>query len=359
MSEMCNTNLMPLDELNKLNKTIAELKARSPKREKTPRTSRTHDLVKEFQKQKKSSPAVPEVVPAAAEADTDGADTSDWRSLIKIHPAADLFPPMGPDELRTLGEDIKANGLHRHIIFWSEKGECPIHDPKSRKRAVLLDGRNRLDAMALAGIEIKFDETLLHTVYQGDPYAYVVSANIHRRHLTTAQKSELIEKLLKADPTKSDRAIAATAKVDHKTVGTKRAALKAGGEIPQVGERAGRDGKTYKQPAKPAESSVDPTDDPAPLPEPLAGMVEQYKKLDTDALAKIGEAYVEEKVAEDWTAPPAAANVPVVDDVNAYLPTLMNVADALAQLVGKDAKRERAVGMLRRAHAAIQDAFGG
>jgi hypothetical protein len=44
--------------------------------------------------------------------------TSDWRSRIKVHPAADLFPMMSPEELRELGEDIKANGAKTQIATW-------------------------------------------------------------------------------------------------------------------------------------------------------------------------------------------------------------------------------------------------
>jgi hypothetical protein len=178
--------------------------------------------------------------------------TSDWRSLIRIHPAADLFPMMSPDDLRVLGEDIKANGLSKVVVTCDGQ---------------LLDGRNRLDAMELAGLPIRaktdsrygvnlfskqFSISTPLEIHSGnhDPYAYVVSANIHRRHLTTAQKSELIAKLLKADPTKSDRAIAATVKVDNKTVAAKRAKLEASEEIPQLTERTGADGKTRKQPTK-------------------------------------------------------------------------------------------------------------
>ena len=33
--------------------------------------------------------------------------TKRWRDVLQIHPAAELFPLMTPDELRALGEDIK------------------------------------------------------------------------------------------------------------------------------------------------------------------------------------------------------------------------------------------------------------
>jgi hypothetical protein len=78
----------------------------------------------------------------------------------------------------------------------------------------------------------------------------VISANIHRRHLTVEKKRELIGKLLKADPTKSDRAIAKTTKTDHKTVASVRARKEATGEIPQLKKTVGADGKTRKRPAK-------------------------------------------------------------------------------------------------------------
>jgi hypothetical protein len=183
-----------------------------------------------------------------------------------------MFPLMEQDELRALADDIKANGQQRAVVFWAPNGDCPIHN-KSRKKAVLLDGRNRLDALELAGVEIKLDEDLLHTVHDGDPYSYVISANIHRRHLTTAQKSELIEKLLKADPMKSDRAIAETAKTSHVTVAAKRAKMEATGQIDQLSERTGKDGKARKQTSKAETTEPAAIVQDAPLrvvaPEPL------------------------------------------------------------------------------------------
>ena len=70
-----------------------------------------------------------------------------------------------------------------------------------------------------------------------------MSANIHRRHLTAEQKSESIAKVLKAQPSKSNRTIAKQAKVDDKTVAVVRGKLEATAEIPQLTKTVGADGK--------------------------------------------------------------------------------------------------------------------
>lgn len=84
------------------------------------------------------------------------------------HPAADLFPLMGADELASLAEDIKANGL-RHPVILDADGR-------------VLDGRNRLRACDLAGVEPVFS-----TVDDGDPVALVVSLNVKRRNMAKGQ----------------------------------------------------------------------------------------------------------------------------------------------------------------------------
>jgi hypothetical protein len=43
---------------------------------------------------------------------------SSWRDHIKVHPAADLFPPMSQAELKELGEDIRKNGMNKPVIVY-------------------------------------------------------------------------------------------------------------------------------------------------------------------------------------------------------------------------------------------------
>jgi hypothetical protein len=181
---------------------------------------------------------------------------------IEVHPAADLFPMMADAELDELAKDIAKNGLQQPVVYLSFGG--------------VLDGRNRLAAIARIPDE-KRRELRWRQAHQGrqtlgtlrsiDPYAYVVSANAHRRHLTAEQKREVIAALLKVQPTKSDRAIAKTAKVDHKTVAAIRAKAEAGGEIPHKDadrtEASGRKARGRKSSAKTSAAEPNPPE-PAP-----------------------------------------------------------------------------------------------
>ncbi len=193
-----------------------------------------------------------------------------WRDVLPIHPAADLFPLLSREELLALGADIKEHGLKFPIVLWSQQ------DGKTR---FLLDGRNRLDAMEAVGIQIVlkdwrgggahqltgptayFRELYGRSEYedlngqslQVDPYAFVLSANIARRHLTAEQKRDLIAKLLKAKPEQSNLQIAKQVKADDKTVAKVRTELEARSEIPNVEARTDINGR--KQAAhKPAKT---------------------------------------------------------------------------------------------------------
>ena len=186
---------------------------------------------------------------------------SSWRDVLPIHPAADLFPMMTPDELKELGEDIRKQGQRVPIAVWKAQ---------KRSRPELLDGRNRLDAMEAVGIGLRVDyegtdlnpcvRLFKHMPPDGpwwpieiveliglDPYDVVLSANIRRRHLTAGQRREVIAKVLKATPSKSNRTIAKQTSADHKTVGAVRDKLEVRGEIPHV--ETVEDSKGRRQPA--------------------------------------------------------------------------------------------------------------
>lgn len=95
---------------------------------------------------------------------------------LKIHPAAELFPPMTEAEFLGLKEDIQQHGQREDIVVW---------------RGQLIDGRHRLRACRELGIEPEIAELMDET----DPWQYVVSHNLHRRHLTTAQRAMVADKL--------------------------------------------------------------------------------------------------------------------------------------------------------------------
>jgi len=167
-----------------------------------------------------------------------------------FHPLADLFPPMEGAEFDALVADIKANGLHDQIVLYD---------------GMILDGRNRYRACVALGwtwgaisemavnLDSLIDDVDGEGPGYGGPAAYVISANIHRRHLTPELKRNLIAKVIAAQPEKSDRQIAKQVKADHKTVAKARKQAEATGEASPVEKRTGADGKTRKQPAKKAD----------------------------------------------------------------------------------------------------------
>src|SRR5262249_20820609 len=86
-------------------------------------------------------------------------------------------------------------------------------------------------------------ETKLYSGSGSDPLGFVISMNIHRRHLSPEQRRNIIAKLLKANPQLSDRAIATQAKVSPTTVGEVRKTTVQSG---QSETRTGLDGKKRK-----------------------------------------------------------------------------------------------------------------
>jgi|688.fasta_scaffold42858_9 hypothetical protein len=94
----------------------------------------------------------------------------------EIHPAATLFPMMSDEEFAGLKADIEENGLREPIVVWCDQ---------------VIDGRNRLKACEEIGVDPAFWEL----PDECDPWKFVISHNLHRRHLTSSQRAMVAAKL--------------------------------------------------------------------------------------------------------------------------------------------------------------------
>lgn len=102
----------------------------------------------------------------------------------EIHPLADRYPMLSEDELYALADDIATNGLHNPITV--------------SLRGVLVDGRNRLRACELAGVDPLFSlDASLDT--EDKIAAFITSANSQRRNQTTGQKAMAVAEQLAAE----------------------------------------------------------------------------------------------------------------------------------------------------------------
>ena len=96
-----------------------------------------------------------------------------WRDDYRVHPAADVFPMMSDEELAALAEDIKANGVKVPIGFWGKY-------ENGRFDGELIDGRNRLRAAEIAGLDP--NDIPRANLHCADPVTWIIALNIRRRH---------------------------------------------------------------------------------------------------------------------------------------------------------------------------------
>lgn len=96
----------------------------------------------------------------------------------QFHPAAEIFPLLEGAAFESLAEDIRQNGLKEPIWI----------DAEGR----ILDGRNRHRACLATGIQPRFQ------TYIGPDdsvVSFVVSLNLHRRHLNESQRAMVAARL--------------------------------------------------------------------------------------------------------------------------------------------------------------------
>ncbi len=87
---------------------------------------------------------------------------------MEVHEAANIFP-IDEENISDLAKDIRDNGQQVPIDLLDGK---------------ILDGRRREKACRMIGIEPK-----TRNVKVSDPVAYVLSLNLHRRHLSESQRA--------------------------------------------------------------------------------------------------------------------------------------------------------------------------
>lgn len=94
---------------------------------------------------------------------------------MNYHDAAEVFPMMTGREFEELKADILANGVREPA--WVLDGK-------------ILDGRNRAKACEELGVDLPCQ------VYGGDdPFGFVISLNLHRRHLNESQRGMVAARL--------------------------------------------------------------------------------------------------------------------------------------------------------------------
>lgn len=87
----------------------------------------------------------------------------------EFHECASIFPLIVGPQYVSLVADIKANGLRVPIKLFDGK---------------ILDGRNRYNACRECGVPPRFEK-----VETDDPIAYVLSLNLHHRHLSVGERA--------------------------------------------------------------------------------------------------------------------------------------------------------------------------
>lgn len=100
------------------------------------------------------------------------------RKPLQPHPYAAIFPMMSDDDLMALADDIRENGQRLAIVVNADD--------------LIVDGRNRAVACRMAGVDPVIEALDLN---DREVLAYVISANIKRRHLDESQRADLAAKL--------------------------------------------------------------------------------------------------------------------------------------------------------------------
>jgi site-specific DNA-methyltransferase (cytosine-N4-specific) len=107
-------------------------------------------------------------------------DSANWQGALagfEQHPLSALFPAMAAAEFAELRADIAKHGLRQPVTIYEGQ---------------VLEGWHRTRACAETGTRLTTDE---FTGGEREALAFVLSANLHRRHLTTSDRSMIAARL--------------------------------------------------------------------------------------------------------------------------------------------------------------------
>jgi uncharacterized RmlC-like cupin family protein len=207
---------------------------------------------------------------------------------MKVHPAADLFPMLPDDELQALADDIKQNGLV-HPIVQDAKGQ------------LIVDGRNRLAACKLAGVEPRFEQ--LND--EQDPLAYIFSTNLNRRDLSKGQKAMIVAQAQRLQSNHSQRQSATIAGLSQSRIAQAATVLQYAPEMADgvaAGSMALNDACEEARRRKGAVSAKDvQMDRLRSEASDLADLLKQEKLRLSDGIAALEQRFVEERNARRST----------------------------------------------------------
>lgn len=169
---------------------------------------------------------------------------------LKQHPLSAAFPAMGTDDFAALVQDIQANGQREPVIVFE---------------GMVLDGWHRYTACVQLGIKPQ-----QFTFAEGkDPVAFVLSQNLHRRHLSASQRAAAVvactewapaSRPKKVEPSSTfskNQDLAKAAGVTPRTISDAKTAHKAG-----LSEAVKEGALTVKEAAQVARGNAAKTESP-------------------------------------------------------------------------------------------------
>ena len=241
-----------------------------------------------------------------------------------VHSVSELFPAMDAESYAALKDDIAAHGQAEPIVLWKKQ---------------LIDGRHRLRACKELGIK----PIVVDMSASDDPLAYVISHNLHRRHLTESQRAMVAAKIatMKVGDNQhteneglqicrpSAKKAAAALNVSARSVGNAKQVLEHGAKAVQKAVEQGKLAvSTAAELATSGATKAEQTQAVKDGKEAIKGVLKKPAKKEKAPLSKEEQIKANRKLAKDYIA--KAVNA--VDDYHHVKPDARKRADVIKLL---------------------------